>query len=566
MKSATSNIDASSGAQKSRSFISDVVPPSAKKNEGGASKCVQPNDVPVVNEDLYLQEKKESCEHIVSTEIQTDSSKKISMEHIDKVGINGRDENSLANLLCSELHVINDNGVPYIVENWGVNPTAAIVNSKKGNRIIWRAVLKLNPKAMRSELKAIIEDMIAYAEDFAPKVTTYHRYAPLKDGQIGIEIFLNNPAQDRIRVTASGYEVLSEPSEIIFRQVSISEPLPYPANSKSVSVLKELLNLDDLEFMLLVAWLTYTMSLPKAPGSKYVFLVINGDQGTGKSFISRIIQKVVDPNALGIVSMPSKIEDLGLIIRDTHVACFDNNRTFSNKQSDKFCQISTGASEAKRQLYTDGDLHVTRLHGAVVLNGINDLITQSDLAQRCLTFNLNRIPDVDIKSEAQMLRIFDQAHAEIFAYLLNLMTEIYYQLPEVLVIRQERQIDFCKWLAALECVRRLPVGELQNAYSDNLKETQLDTLQGSTLASAVLSFAENIGNEGFWKGSPQQLLDKLEDACGFDTRYTRDFPSNPIAMSKRLKGLKASLLTQGIEVQFGRGKERHITIVNHSLG
>lgn len=359
---------------------------------------------------------------------------------------------------------------------------------------------------------------------------------------------------------------MSKSSKTIFRDSNIPQPLPRPAEKGDISVLEEVINLDGLQFKLWIAWVLYTMSLPKVRGSKYVFLVVNGDQGSAKSFLSYITSRIIDPNTLGIKALPKSEKELGLILECTHVGCFDNNRTLSNNMSDRLCQISSGATDIARQLYTDSELHITTLHGAVVLNGIHDLITQSDLAQRCLVFSLKPIPKGKIRSEAELLSAFENAHPRIFAYLLDLMVEVFKALPDVKPIHEERQIDFCRWLAAVEVAMNLNTGLLQKAYSDNLREVQLDTLHGSTLASAVLTFVETIGNKGFWQGTPQQLLEKLEDACGFDTRYTRDFPSNPIAMSKRLRGLKASLLTQGIEVQFGRGKERHITIVNHNQG
>ncbi len=475
------------------------------------------------------------------------------------------EESGISAKIYKQIGCVVHEGVVYIVFNKGGYKRATPITDKKAKRYICTLAEQVDKDFKRSELKSVIDDITALAEEFSDTEPVYHRYAPLSSGGIGIEIDLCNPSGDRIEVSCKGWGRVELPSSTIFRDSALSTSLPYPSDTPVIKALRELFSLDEIQLKLLIAWITYTMSNAKVRGSKFVHLIINGDQGTGKSFLSYIISRIVDPNILGIKALPSSERELSLILACTHVGCFDNTRTLTNKMSDRLCQISSGATDISRQLYTNSDLHLTVLHGAVVLNGIHDIVMASDLAQRSLTLHLTKIPSNKIQSESVLLQKFESAHPSIFTYLLNLMVALLGQLSSVEILRPERMIDFSRWLAAMEKVQGLEPGSLQNAYSDNLKEAQLDTLQGSTLASSVLSFVESIGNKGFWQGTPQQLLDELEAVSGYDTRYTRDFPSNPIAMGKRLRGLKASLLTQGIEIQFGRGKERQITIVNHNL-
>ena len=59
---------------------------------------------------------------------------------------------------------------------------------------------------------------------------------------------------------------------------------------------------------------------------------------------------------------------------------------------------------------------------------------------------------------------------------------------------------------------------------------------------------------------PAELLDKLNLMVSDGTARSLEWPKNPIALSKRLNSLNASLLTQGVSVEFVRGKQRTITI------
>ena len=65
-----------------------------------------------------------------------------------------------------------------------------------------------------------------------------------------------------------------------------------------------------------------------------------------------------------------------------------------------------------------------------------------------------------------------------------------------------------------------------------------------------------------WSGTPTELLQELSFLVGNKSRYSQDWPQNPIALSRRLQSLQAPLRRQGIDVTLSRGKERKITITN----
>ena len=71
-----------------------------------------------------------------------------------------------------------------------------------------------------------------------------------------------------------------------------------------------------------------------------------------------------------------------------------------------------------------------------------------------------------------------------------------------------------------------------------------------------------VNFSGEWSGTPTQLLAELNLRVTKGTMRSRDWPQNPISLSKKLIPLQASLLTQGIRVELRRGKERSITITN----
>lgn len=79
------------------------------------------------------------------------------------------------------------------------------------------------------------------------------------------------------------------------------------------------------------------------------------------------------------------------------------------------------------------------------------------------------------------------------------------------------------------------------------------------LAATLIDFCGSF-KASEWTGAPNELLQKLNSFADQENSYSRDWPNNAIALSKRLNGLKSSLLTQGIDIAIWRGKERKITI------
>jgi hypothetical protein len=144
--------------------------------------------------------------------------------------------------------------------------------------------------------------------------------------------------------------------------------------------------------------------------------------------------------------------------------------------------------------------------------------------------------------------------------LYDLVANIFTHFPNAEVTNPERMIDFVQWLAAMEMADGVPAGAYQAVYSDALNQCRLDALQDSLLATAIMDFVEYHLPKGTWEGSPADLLIDLNQHADIGTQRSKEWPKNPIALSKRIIPLQASLLAQGISVELSRGKNRIVTI------
>ncbi len=441
----------------------------------------------------------------------------------------------------------------------GQNTTAIPILSEQFQAHITQKIIELEEEPNLFKTKELTTEMAFAARYKAAEVKCWKRCAPFEKG---VEIALYDPADTRIRVLPGTVELVTHGSPTIFLKPPVAQALPIPSASPDLTRLKGYFNnLTADQILLIVAWITYIQCSPKYKGTKYVFLVIQGDQGSGKSWLCRLLQRLIDPSALELQAFPSNSKDLPIIISNCHLVAFDNVRSFSSPVSDLLCTASTGGNISSRALYTNDTLHLLPLHGAFILNGIHGFVVQSDLAQRCLTIRTLPIDGQQRIPEAELLKNFERDLPDIFAGLLDLSSKIMAQLPNAIVTHPERMIEFSQWIAAMELALGLPQGEVQASYSRILNESQLDTLLDNSLASAVIKFVSEQLDQR-WRGTPAALLKELEEGRSPRELNSQDWPRNPIQLSKRMKSLKASLDSQGVKVEITRGKTRQIIITN----
>lgn len=443
-----------------------------------------------------------------------------------------------------------------VIRQAGQNPYALAIGSKKLAAVITEAATKRGV-ALRKASHAEINDLLdAHAEQSGEVRDVWLRVAPIKGG---VEIDLGDVRNTRIRITAGKVEVVESGSDTLFCRTANTRPMASPATQGNWLLLKKYLNVHPTDLILLVAWITYTLTRPKAATSKYLILIVQGGEGSGKSNLCKVLIRLIDPSTLGIQVFPQNTKDLAIAGQNAHVLCFDNLRHFRANMADMLCIAATGGTITTRQLYSDADQQAISLHVALILNGIHQFIEQPDLAQRCLPIHLTAIAPEKRKSEEDFHAELEADLPVIMRGLFDLIGDIFTHLPNVEITSPERMIDFVAWLAAMEKAQGVPVGVYQAQYSHVLRQGQLDTLMDNPLAAAIIDFMDE-STSGVWSDTPSELLLKLSRRVSRGTQLSRDWPQNPIALSKRVAGLQAGLLSQGIRIELSRGKQRTVTL------
>lgn len=470
-------------------------------------------------------------------------------------------QNSITNTKLNLITFRSQDGLEYASRPDTPNPTGDRIGGQFLNSHIRMIYFQTGQRLKAKELDDINEDLKSAAHAHGFTASVWYRVAQIPNG---IEIDLGDDRHRRIAVTPGRVEMLNSGSQSVFvRNPHMgSITVPEDVSSGDLSKLDKYLNMALENKVLVLAWLTYTMAHAKVESSKYPILVFSGSQGTGKTVMSKLLLKFADPGSIGVRTFPNNQKELAIACQSSHVLAYDNLRFLSPVMADALCIAATGGSITVRKLYTDAEVMATRLHGAVILNGLHPFINQSDLAQRCLTIELLPISKALRQTDAELQEQLHQDYPDIYFGLLDLIARVFAVMPEIKVKEAERMAEFSKWLAGMEVVQGVQEGTYQKYYSDQIVNGQLDALQDNLFGSEILAFAKL--QERPWIGTPTKLYQVLNEFSANRTARSREWPDNAIAMSKRLMPLVASLEAQGVGIQFKRGKERQIVITNEA--
>ena len=178
--------------------------------------------------------------------------------------------------------------------------------------------------------------------------------------------------------------------------------------------------------MLVVAW---ALACLRNRGP-YPVIVLSGEQGSAKSTFSAILRALLDPNTAPLRALPREDRDLFIAASNGHVLAFDNVSGLPAWISDTLCRLATGGGFAVRQLYTDQDEVLFDATRPVILNGIEDIVTRPDLADRALFLTLEPIPEELRRPEQELWAAFETERPRILGALLDAVSKGLATLPQ----------------------------------------------------------------------------------------------------------------------------------------
>jgi len=430
-----------------------------------------------------------------------------------------------------------------------------LIRSKGFRRWLTRRFFEETGGAPNSDaLQSALNVIEARAHFDAPEREVHIRVGGL-DGRLYLD--LTDDQWRAVEIDATGWRIIGEPP-VRFRRTSGMKPISPPVEGGKIDALRAFLNVkDDADFVLVVAW---ALAALRNCGP-YPVLALSGEQGSAKSTFSTVLRALVDPNTSPLRALPHSDRDLFIAANNGHVLAFDNVSGLPSWISDTLCRLATGGGFSVRQLFTDQDEVLFEATRPVILNGIEDVVTRPDLADRAVLLTLEPIPEEKRRPEAEFWVAFDAERPRILGALLDAVAAGLKHLPEIRLDKLPRMADFALWATACE-TSLWPAGTFRSAYGGNLDQAVEGVIDADPVASAVRAL---IAPRAEWAGTASELLSELSAMAGERLSNSKGWPDSPRALSGRLRRAATFLRKGGIDILFkreGRACTRFIHITS----
>ena len=386
-----------------------------------------------------------------------------------------------------------------------------------------------------------LNDLAGTARFDSPEAEAHTRLAA-QDGVIYLD--LCNADWQSVRITPEGWSVLEgHDLPVKFRRTRGMLALPTPEAGGSLSDVRRFINVRAEDWVLVAAWLVAAMR----PGRPFPVLTLNGEQGSAKSTTARILRALVDPNKAALRSVQRDERELMIAATNGWIIALDNLSNIRSWLSDALCRLSTGGGFATRENYSDDDEVLFDAMRPVLLNGIEELATRSDLLDRAIIVTLPTITEESRREEADLWREFNETRSRLLGSLLTAVSAALRNLPNIRLDRLPRMADFARFAVAAEPALGCAPGAFLSAYTRNRTAANELALEASPIATVLIAFVSEVGT---WSGTAGELLKKLNERAG-DTAQAEGGVKSAQSLGGTLKRLAPNLRASGVEVKTG---------------
>lgn len=407
----------------------------------------------------------------------------------------------------------------------------------------------------------IMQDALGTLEAYAIHEGSCHAvHVRVAEHKGRLYIDLGSDRFDVVEIGPDGWLVLNNQNIVKFRRPSGMASLPYPKEGGCINTLNRYVNLANSEDWPLIVGFILGCFHPSGP---YTILAVTGEQGSAKSTLLKVIKALTDPSTAPLRSTPKESRDLAISANNNWNLAFDNLSDISVWLSDALCRLATGSGFATRTLYSDDDETIFNVKRPVMLNGIDNVIRNHDLADRGIIINLAVIQEERRIPENEFWNNFEDDAPEILGAIFDAVSCALRNVETVYLASYPRMADFARWVTAAEETLGWEGGTFLNAYRQNIREISSLTLDADLVgATVILLMADKID----WEGTATELLNAMENAADERTKKAKGWPGAAHVLSGKLRRSATALRAHGIEVILPKRKSKQKLIRLERVG
>jgi hypothetical protein len=113
------------------------------------------------------------------------------------------------------------------------------------------------------------------------------------------------------------------------------------------------------------------------------------------------------------------------------------------------CNAVTDVGNSKRKLYSDDEDVIVNYRRCIIINGINNNLTEPDALDRNILIEVDRIPSNSRKEESRVEIRFEELRAKLLGYILVTLVKTLQIKPGLELSHLPRMADFAVWGEAI---------------------------------------------------------------------------------------------------------------------
>lgn len=295
------------------------------------------------------------------------------------------------------------------------------------------------------------------------------------------------------------------------------------------------------------------------PGMVSPILVLLGSRGTSKTTTSKQLCELVSPSVVNpLVAFPAKEDALLAQLTNSYITAFDNVAfPITPRFADILCQLVTGSTYAKRKLYQDNEKLLIPLRGKAILNGIDEIASKDDFAERCCVITLAPIPPEERKTEREVEHNFAKVKPRLLGSIFNTLSAILANRKKYEAYAKPRMADYFVFgLKAMEAIGENP-DDFAKAYLGNV-DAQVADAEARLPIVRVVSELFHARCEASIKETPSELARHLNNIAQCNDIKLAEL--TPESVTKTLKKNAPALQRCGFQLIIPEGRKNKRSI------
>jgi hypothetical protein len=360
-------------------------------------------------------------------------------------------------------------------------------------------------------------------------------------------LYIDRAALDAsvIMVDATGFRVIPlDQCPVRFQyDVDLAE-LPVPVTGGSIDLLWNYVRLLRPQGRHLVSGFIIGCYAPNGP---YSGLGVFGQYGASKTLMMWFLSQLIDPSKSSPGRMSQSEENTMIHAQRAWLMRFDNMAGLGDEQSNTLCRLVQGGGYRTRLLYTNSGEVVLDAERPLIINGISQIITRPDLADRFTTVTLERVPPLEMRARQELREAFGKDRPALLGAILVAVSNGLARTDFTPPNRLPRIADHTLWVSRCERGLGMKDGDYIRAVNASARTGARDVVDSDFLSAAIVLMQDARGGAK-WQDTPTTTLTELNKHAFEKAKRSKEWPANGSWLSRRLHGLVPALDALGITI------------------